>query len=1128
MIAILSLSSRRRRIGFGLALLLVAAVGVALVRIDASRAYGGMPEAYRVYWNWVGRLSQGDSMALRQGVELLFEYPDLRPLYLQLAETCRQADRLPDCREAMRLVQPAEPAAVLYQQVALHQLDPEADLDAADGLALAGHPALDPTLARWLVDEAGRAHEAGREALAAIWQTRLASDSTAAAAAFGLGYLAVQQRDWAAAERYLVQATRIRPDDPEAYRELGRIYYLTGRPDRFEAALTDGIRAAEAQYDLKKELILRGNLGWGLMQRSGRLDQAAQVFEEAIAQSRMLADGETEGINLYRLALVRYRQFRYQDALDLLDRADEHYAVHLPQRRSDVLALRGTVLGDMVRLEEAERTLHAAIEDARAQGHASAHVNASIALAQLQYRMGRYEAADATARQALARAETYDMVDAVIGAHMVLGDLAARHGDFREAEQHYRAGLEQAEKTKSDSRIRELYRRLGRMALTTHDARRAQFYYEKLLETTGPDQGERAEIYLGLGDTYARFGNRDKARQYYDQALTHLGEGGNRHLRVNALLARAWVEIEGADYETAAATLQAVRPLVADDAGGRSRLEAALGNLYLAQGRYGEALRHLRRAAAVPVQMQRPATRWHLLHGQALAYWHLGQRAAAEEAFLEAIRGIESLRSTLDAAEDRAFFVQNKTRVFDNYAAFLEEQGRLEEALYYTERARSRSLVDLLYTTQRGRELDATRLTDQAIEMDRRLRALAQELRWTALEPASEAEDAPEATTRASYLRREYERTDSLYRQVSLRLRDAERMYVFDPIVPDSVQALLRPDEAMIVYNLHTLERGGRPEPRSLAYIVHADGVHLQRLEVDDETVREAVRFFRSQISTGEGTPGTGWQPTARRLYADLVAPLLPALPPGIRHLHLVPEGALHYLPFAALQDEQGRFLVERFSLSVVPSATVLALSRRRNPRRWRSMLLVADPAGRLPGARQEVRAIAARATSRRIVLEGARATQANLEERAPAYDILHLATHGQFVSQAPWRSYLELADGPFHVDEIGRLRLDAYLVTLSACETALSGGLLSDIPDGDEWIGLNQAFLAAGTPTVMASLWAIDDEVSSPLMIGFYDRLGPEGKAHALATMQRRFIQDPATRHPFYWAAFTVIGDPL
>jgi len=191
-------------------------------------------------------------------------------------------------------------------------------------------------------------------------------------------------------------------------------------------------------------------------------------------------------------------------------------------------------------------------------------------------------------------------------------------------------------------------------------------------------------------------------------------------------------------------------------------------------------------------------------------------------------------------------------------------------------------------------------------------------------------------------------------------------------------------------------------------------------------------------------------------------------------------------------------------------------------------MLLVADPAGRLPGARQEVRAIAARATSRRIVLEGARATQANLEERAPAYDILHLATHGQFVSQAPWRSYLELAVGPFHVDEIGRLRLDAYLVTLSACETALSGGLLSDIPDGDEWIGLNQAFLAAGTPTVMASLWAIDDEVSSPLMIGFYDRLGPEGKAHALATMQRRFIQDPATRHPFYWAAFTVIGDPL
>jgi CHAT domain-containing protein len=145
----------------------------------------------------------------------------------------------------------------------------------------------------------------------------------------------------------------------------------------------------------------------------------------------------------------------------------------------------------------------------------------------------------------------------------------------------------------------------------------------------------------------------------------------------------------------------------------------------------------------------------------------------------------------------------------------------------------------------------------------------------------------------------------------------------------------------------------------------------------------------------------------------------------------------------------------------------------------------------------------------------------------ADSYDILHFATHGRFVPQAPWRSHLELYEDGLSVEEIGRLRLDAYLVTLSACETALSGGMVSDVPVGDEWVGLNQAFLAAGTPTVMASLWPIDDRVSSRFMVDFYAGLGAEGKALALAEVQRRFLTDAATAHPFYWAPFTIIGDP-
>ena len=258
------------------------------------------------------------------------------------------------------------------------------------------------------------------------------------------------------------------------------------------------------------------------------------------------------------------------------------------------------------------------------------------------------------------------------------------------------------------------------------------------------------------------------------------------------------------------------------------------------------------------------------------------------------------------------------------------------------------------------------------------------------------------------------------------------------------------------------------------------------------------------------------------------MAPVLGQLSPGVRHLHIIPEGVLHYVPFAALQRPDGAFLVQQYTLSVAPSISVLKLCRARNPGQWRSMLLLGDPDGRLPGSRREVTSIARSAPSRRLALVGSQAAKSMLDSLAYHYDIIHLATHGVFNARTPAASSLQLAGEDLTVDEIARLRLDAYLVTLSACETGLGGGAAADVPDGDEWVGLYQGFLAAGAPTVMATLWPIDDAVSSRLMVDFYERLGRAGKSAALAAVQRRMIAGAATRHPYYWAPFTIIGDPL
>src|SRR5690606_23240220 len=110
-----------------------------------------------------------------------------------------------------------------------------------------------------------------------------------------------------------------------------------------------------------------------------------------------------------------------------------------------------------------------------------------------------------------------------------------------------------------------------------------------------------------------------------------------------------------------------------------------------------------------------------------------------------------------------------------------------------------------------------------------------------------------------------------------------------------------------------------------------------------------------------------------------------------------------------ALLDNDGRFLVERVQISVAPSASVLALARRANPRTWTSMLLLGDPDGRLPGSRAEVRSIAA-GRNHRLALVGAQATKERLARELHSADVVHLATHGRFVQRAPWRSHLEMA----------------------------------------------------------------------------------------------------------------------
>src|SRR5438552_5553483 len=241
----------------------------------------------------------------------------------------------------------------------------------------------------------------------------------------------------------------------------------------------------------------------------------------------------------------------------------------------------------------------------------------------------------------------------------------------------------------------------------------------------------------------------------------------------------------------------------------------------------------------------------------------------------------------------------------------------------------------------------------------------------------------------------------------------------------------------------------------------------------------------------------------------------------------------LHYLPFHCLFDGQ-QFLVERLNISYLPSAALLDICQQRgqhieaeNVDLRHSLVLGLSDGGRLAFAVQEAEVVAEQLGAPCLLNEDA--TTAQLWRAGAHSPIVHIAAHGLFRLDAPNFSHIKLADRELSAIEVFNLDLSSCsLVTLSACETgrAVIGGV-------DEVIGLGRGFLYAGAASLLPTLWKVDDASSAELMELFYQNLlSKKTKAAALAEAQREFVAraraatQPYRVHPYFWAAFHLIGD--
>ncbi|MBI5165829.1 MAG: CHAT domain-containing protein [Magnetospirillum sp.] len=521
---------------------------------------------------------------------------------------------------------------------------------------------------------------------------------------------------------------------------------------------------------------------------------------------------------------------------------------------------------------------------------------------------------------------------------------------------------------------------------------------------------------------------------------------------------------------------------------------AILHHAQIAVGNFAAARSGLDALLAMPQSAASGDLYWLLLDDRARIALKDGERERAIVLLQRAVAAIEAARATIGNETSRIGFAGDRQQVYARLVAALVESGREREAFEAAERGKARALIDLLASR---RELIPT-----AAGTNGGGDALA------ALETAEADFRALQASTGGIAATRRAA-VDTARARLRTTAPELESLVSVTSGPAADVQALLAPGDVLIEYF--------GAEPDLFAFVVSATTLRAVRL--DGAGLRGEVGQARLALQDPAADP----LPPARRLYDRLVAPL--ALPAGAR-LVVVPHGPLHYLPFAALHSGEG-WLIERHAIRVLPSAGVMAFLDGRKGTGSRLLALgnpdVGDPRLALEFAEAEATAIV-RGRPDATLLVGHAATETAVKQQGGAYALLHLASHGQFRADDPLGSALLLApdaanDGRLSAAEIYGLKLNADLVTLSACQTGLG-----KVAGGDDVIGITRGLLFAGTASVLSSLWSVDDEATRDLMVRFYAELPRQPKAEALRRAQQSVrLKRP---HPFYWAAFTLTGN--
>ena len=674
------------------------------------------------------------------------------------------------------------------------------------------------------------------------------------------------------------------------------------------------------------------------------------------------------------------------------------------------------------------------------------------------------------------------------------------------------------------------------------------------------DKPQSAIALIGLGAAQAGLGEYDRAIAQYRQALQNLASGEVPQWRSLALRNLGNAFLAKNDYDNALRyqqeSLQLSRQI--EDRYGEMQSLANLGNSNTLSGKFDPAIAYYEASLSLSRQLNADLEEAQTLMGmgttysykrdyqQAIAYnqqslaqlrqlgnrlgegivltnlgdaqLKLQQLQASEQTLRQGIAVWESLRAGLgnnDAYKISLF--ETQLTAYQNLQEVLVDQDKPAKALEIAERSRGRAFVELLARGKASAQNQSNAVVAPPNLAE--LKRIAQDQQATLVEYTIAQEQFVETPHGASP---QYASEALPYRLLiwvlspngNVAVREVD-LVTWQQEVKQSLPQLIA--TARRCMNDRSCARKATSNTRGFGF--NSVAAETQAATVAQTSKSEPAAPFNASVPLAQ----------LHQLLIEPIADLLPKDPE--ERVVFVPQDQLFLVPFPALRDRNGTYLVEQHTIQTTPAIQLLEATRQRRqalPSNPSQALVVGNPApmpnhfSPLPFTEDEAATIAQQLSSQALI--GASATEAQVKQQLAKADIIHLATHGTFDAANPLAGAIALApspgeDGMLTAQEILDLPLNAALVVLSACDTGR--GRIT----GDGVVGLSRSFLGAGAASVMVSLWQVPDDATSLLMKSFYEQRG-QGLDHAQALRQAMLTVKQDYDDPKSWSGFTLVGE--